>query len=236
MYRTVMCNDLRKENIGQTVSLAGWVDTIRDHGGVIFLDLRDETGITQVVFHDGSMLDGIGRETVISVTGEVVERDAETVNAKIATGLVEVHVAQMEVLGACKSMLPFIPADSMETREEVRLKYRYLDLRNPWVHENIILRSRVITYLRRKMEDLGFLDIQTPILTADKWNSGSQRPAIQFHNRCHTQDRCKDPEDGCLDLHQLFLITADQHTHHCIRKTNKQSVSQNIASAVLIYH
>ncbi len=166
MYRTVMCNDLRKENIGQTVSLAGWVDTIRDHGGVIFLDLRDETGITQVVFHDGSMLDGIGRETVISVTGEVVERDAETVNAKIATGLVEVHVAQMEVLGACKSMLPFIPADSMETREEVRLKYRYLDLRNPWVHENIILRSRVITYLRRKMEDLGFLDIQTPILTA----------------------------------------------------------------------
>ncbi|MBR3447458.1 MAG: aspartate--tRNA ligase [Oscillospiraceae bacterium] len=166
MYRTVMCNDLRKENIGQTVSLAGWVDTIRDHGGVLFLALRDETGITQTVFHDDSMLKGIGRECVISVTGKVVERDAETVDPKLATGLVEVLVEKMELLGPSKSMLPFIPAESMDTREEVRLKYRYLDLRNPKIHENIILRSRVITYLRRKMEALGFLDIQTPILTA----------------------------------------------------------------------
>ncbi|MBQ6041736.1 MAG: aspartate--tRNA ligase [Oscillospiraceae bacterium] len=166
MYRTVMCNALRKENIGQTVSLAGWVDTIRDHGGVLFLALRDETGITQVVFHDDSMLKGIGRECVISVTGKVVERDAETVDPKLETGYVEVLVEQMELLGPSKSMLPFIPAESMDTREEVRLKYRYLDLRNPKIHENIILRSKVITYLRRKMEDLGFLDIQTPILTA----------------------------------------------------------------------
>ena len=166
MYRTVMCNDLRPENIGQTVSLAGWVDTIRDHGGVLFLALRDETGITQVVFHDDSMLRGIGRECVISVTGKVVERDAETVDPKLATGLVEVLVEKMELLGPSKSMLPFIPAESLDTREEVRLKYRYLDLRNPKIHENIILRSKVITYLRRKMEDLGFLDIQTPILTA----------------------------------------------------------------------
>ena len=166
MYRTVMCNDLRPENIGQTVSLAGWVDTIRDHGGVLFLALRDETGITQVVFHDDSMLKGIGRECVISVTGKVVERDAETVDPKLATGLVEVLVEKMELLGPSKSMLPFIPAESLDTREEVRLKYSYLDLRNPKIHENIILRSKVITYLRRKMEDLGFLDIQTPILTA----------------------------------------------------------------------
>ena len=166
MYRTVMCNALRKENIGQTVSLAGWVDTIRDHGGVLFLALRDETGITQVVFHDDSMLKGIGRECVISVTGKVVECDAETVDPKLETGYVEVLVEQMELLGPSKSMLPFIPAESMDTREEVRLKYRYLDLRNPKIHENIILRSKVITYLRRKMEDLGFLDIQTPILTA----------------------------------------------------------------------
>ena len=161
-----MCNDLRKDNIGQTVSLAGWVDAIRDHGGVIFLDLRDETGITQVVFQDGSQLEGIGRESVITVTGKVVERDAETVNTKLATGLVEVHVTEMELLGPCKSMLPFSPADSHETREEVRLKYRYLDLRNPALHNNIVLRSRVISYLRKKMEDMGFLDIQTPILTA----------------------------------------------------------------------
>ena len=166
MYRTVMCNALRKENIGQTVSLAGWVDTIRDHGGVLFLALRDETGITQVVFHDDEMLKGIGRESVISVTGKVVERDADTVDPKLETGLVEVHVEQMELLGPSRSMLPFIPAESLDTREEVRLKYRYLDLRNPKIHENIILRSRVITYLRRKMEEMGFLDIQTPILTA----------------------------------------------------------------------
>ena len=166
MYRTCLCNALRKENIGETVSLAGWVDTIRDHGGVLFLDLRDETGITQVVFHDGAMLDGIGRECVITVTGKVVERDAETVNPKLDTGLVEVHVETMELLGASRPMLPFIPAESLDTREEVRLKYRYLDLRNPKIHENIILRSRVIAYLRRKMEELGFLDIQTPILTA----------------------------------------------------------------------
>ncbi|HBI84750.1 MAG TPA: aspartate--tRNA ligase [Ruminococcus sp.] len=166
MYRTVLCNALRKENIGQTVSLAGWVDTIRDHGGVLFLALRDETGITQVVFHDDEMLKGIGRESVISVTGKVVERDAETVDPKLETGYVEVLVEQMELLGPSKSMLPFIPAESLDTREEVRLKYRYLDLRNPKIHENIILRSKVITFLRRKMEDLGFLDIQTPILTA----------------------------------------------------------------------
>ena len=166
MYRTVMCNALRKEHIGQTVSLAGWVDTIRDHGGVLFLALRDETGITQVVFHDDEMLKGVGRETVISVTGKVVERDAETVDPKLETGLVEVLVEKMELLGPSKSMLPFIPAESLDTREEVRLKYRYLDLRNPKIHENIILRSKVITFLRRKMEELGFLDIQTPILTA----------------------------------------------------------------------
>ena len=166
MYRTVMCNALREAHIGQTVSLAGWVDTIRDHGGVLFLALRDETGITQVVFHDDEMLKGIGRESVISVTGKVVARDADTVDPKLETGLVEVHVEQIELLGPSKSMLPFIPAESMDTREEVRLKYRYLDLRNPKIHENIILRSKVITYLRRRMEELGFLDIQTPILTA----------------------------------------------------------------------
>ena len=120
MYRTVMCNALRKENIGQTVSLAGWVDTIRDHGGVLFLALRDETGITQVVFHDDSMLRGIGRECVISVTGKVVERDAETVNPKLDTGLIEVRVEQMELLGGSKPMLPFIPKGRESSRSPIR--------------------------------------------------------------------------------------------------------------------
>ena len=121
MYRSMRCNALRPEHIGQTVSLAGWVDAIRDHGGVLFLDLRDETGITQVVFHEGLSPEGINREAVITVTGKVVARDAETVNAKLATGLVEVHVAEYELLGPCRQMLPFTPSDSMETREEVRL-------------------------------------------------------------------------------------------------------------------
>lgn len=166
MYRTMRCNELRKDHIGQTVSLAGWVDVIRDHGGVIFLDLRDETGITQVVFHDSAMLDGINREAVITVTGEVVARDEETVNPKLETGLVEVHVTAFELLGPCRQMLPFTPSDSMETREEVRLKYRYLDLRNPDLHNKIVLRSKIISSLRRQMDALGFLDMQTPILTA----------------------------------------------------------------------
>ncbi len=166
MYRTIRCNELRKDHIGQTVSLAGWVDVIRDHGGVIFLDLRDETGITQVVFHDSTMLDNINREAVISITGEVVARDEETVNPKLETGLVEVHVTSFELLGPCRQMLPFTPSDSTETREEVRLKYRYLDLRNPDLHNKIILRSKIISSLRRQMDALGFLDMQTPILTA----------------------------------------------------------------------
>ncbi len=166
MYRSMRCNVLRPEHIGQTVSLAGWVDAIRDHGGVLFLDLRDETGITQVVFNEGLTLEGINREAVITITGEVVARDAETVNAKLETGLVEVHVTEYELLGPCRQMLPFTPSDSMGTREEVRLKYRYLDLRNPDLHSKIILRSKVISALRRHMEELGFLDMQTPILTA----------------------------------------------------------------------
>lgn len=166
MYRTVLCGALRKENIGQTVSLAGWVDAIRDHGGVLFLDLRDETGITQVVFEEGVLPRGTVREAVLSVTGNVVERDEETVNPKLETGLVEVRVREAQVLGPCRSMLPFTPADSLETREEVRLRYRYLDLRNPKIHANIVLRSKVIAFLRRQMESLSFLDIQTPILTA----------------------------------------------------------------------
>jgi len=148
------------------VSLAGWTDTIRDHGGVKFLDLRDETGVTQVVFHDDSLLEGINREAVIRVTGEVKARDPETVNPKIDTGEVEVHVESMEVLGPAKTPLPFEVRESTNTREEVRLRYRFLDLRNPKIHDNIVLRGKVLSFLRRKMEELGFLEIQTPILTA----------------------------------------------------------------------
>ena len=166
MYRTHYCNDIRESHIGQTVQLAGWVDTIRDHGGVIFVDIRDYTGITQTVVHDESLLANVNKETVISVTGVVSKRDEDTVNEKLDTGRVELVVDQLEVLGTCLNMLPFDIHNSKQTREDIRLKYRYLDLRNPEIRDNIVLRSRVISHMRKKMEEKGFLEIQTPILTA----------------------------------------------------------------------
>ncbi|MBQ3393578.1 MAG: aspartate--tRNA ligase [Oscillospiraceae bacterium] len=166
MLRTHTCNELRDEHIGQKVTLAGWVNTIRDHGGVIFLDLRDHFGLTQVVIHDESMLDGVNRETVIQVKGEVVARDEETVNEKLETGHVEVMVEELTVLGPSRNMLPFEIENSKNVREDLRLKYRYLDLRNPELQKNIVFRSKVISYLRKQMEALGFLEVQTPILTS----------------------------------------------------------------------
>ncbi|HEX3026727.1 MAG TPA: aspartate--tRNA ligase [Clostridia bacterium] len=166
MLRTHHCNELRQEHIGTKATLAGWVDTIRDHGSVKFLDLRDQNGVTQIVFHDDSMLEGINRETVISATGDIRARDNDTINPKLDTGMVELHVDSISVLGTCKNVLPFEIRDSVSTREEIRLKYRYLDLRNPAIHQNIVLRSKVISFLRKRMEELGFPEIQTPILTA----------------------------------------------------------------------
>jgi len=166
MLRTHTCNELNVEHIGSRVTLTGWVDTIRDHGGVLFVDLRDHYGITQVVFVDDSMLSGISRETVISIEGNVTKRDEETVNEKIKTGMIEVRADKLEVLGPCNLGLPFEPENSTKTREDVRLKYRFLDLRNPKIHNNIVLRSKILSFLRKEMEEMGFLEIQTPILTA----------------------------------------------------------------------
>ena len=166
MLRTHNCNELGTAHIGSTVTLCGWVDTVRDHGGVIFLDLRDHYGITQIVLSSDSLLSGVTKETVVSVTGTVTKRDEDTVNPKLATGLVEVRADSLEILGPCKLGLPFEITSSRETREDVRLKYRYLDLRNPAIHNNIILRAKILSYLRRQMEELGFLEVQTPILTA----------------------------------------------------------------------
>ncbi len=166
MLRTHNCNEIRSEHIGQNVVLAGWINTIRDHGGVLFVDLRDHYGVTQIVVHDDALLANIGKETVISVKGVVKKRDEETVNAKIETGLVEVHADSIEVLGPCQNTLPFEIEESTKTREDVRLKYRYLDLRNPKIHKNIVLRSKMLSFMRAQMENMGFLEIQTPILTA----------------------------------------------------------------------
>ncbi len=165
-YRTTTCSELGKENIGQTARLAGWVDTIRDHGGVAFIDLRDHYGITQVVVHDEALLKNLRRETVASFEGEVVARTEENVNPRLATGEIELHAKTCDILGESLPNLPFDVESSTLTREEVRLKYRFLDLRNQKMHENIIFRSKVISYLRAKMQNLGFLEISTPILTA----------------------------------------------------------------------
>ena len=166
MYRTLFCNDIRDEHIGKTVQLAGWVDVVRDHGGVIFIDLRDYTGVTQVVVHNEEFLKNVNRETVISVTGKVEKRDEDTVNAKIETGTVELVADELQVLGKSYNMLPFEVRASRSSKDELRLKYRYLDLRNPKNHENLVIRSKIIRHLRNKMEEKNFLDMQTPILTA----------------------------------------------------------------------
>ena len=166
MYRTLFCNDIRDEHVGKTVELAGWVDVVRDHGGVIFIDLRDYTGVTQVVVHNEELLKNVNRETVISVSGIVNKRDEETVNEKIATGYVELVADSLQVLGKSHNMLPFEVRNSHLSKDELRLKYRYLDLRNPKNHDNIVMRSKIIRYMRNKMEEKNFLDMQTPILTA----------------------------------------------------------------------
>ena len=148
MLRTHTCNELNTDHIGANVALTGWVNTIRDHGGVLFVDLRDHYGITQVVISDDRLLQGIAKETVVRVEGTVTRRDEDTVNPKLATGLVEVRAAHVEVLGPCRSGLPFEIDASTQTREDVRLKYRYLDLRNRKIHDNIVLRAKVLSYLR----------------------------------------------------------------------------------------
>ena len=164
-YRTVTCGELREENIGQEVRVAGWVENIRDHGGVMFLDIRDQYGVLQVVVHNDELLKGINKECTVTLSGKVVKRDEETINSKIATGYVEVHTDDITVLGKCKNVLPFEVATSTNTSEEVRLKYRFLDLRNQKVHNNIMLRSQIITFLSEKMNEMGFNEIQTPILS-----------------------------------------------------------------------
>jgi len=166
MLRTHLATHLEKENIGETVRLSGWVETIRDHGGVKFLDLRDYSGKMQIVLHDDSMLDGVNRETVVSVTGKLRERSEDTVNPKHSTGYIEIFADNLEILGTCKNMLPFEISESKTTREDLRMMFRYLDLRNPAMRDNIVLRANVISYIREQMVELGFLEIQTPILTA----------------------------------------------------------------------
>ncbi len=168
-YRTHKCGDLRKSHVGQEVKIAGWIHRVRDHGGVIFVDLRDHYGVTQVVVNPAAACYQDATkwrcESVVSFTGNVIERDPDTVNTKLATGDVEVVADKMEMLSEAE-ITPFsVAMENLDCDESVRLKYRFLDLRREQMHRNIVLRSQVAASVRRRLTDMGFHEYQTPILT-----------------------------------------------------------------------
>ena len=165
-YRTHYCGKLSEKNIGEKVRIAGFVENIRDHGGVIFVDIRDHSGELQVVSNDDSIFDGITRESSITIEGVIRKRSEEDYNNRISTGTIELLVESLEVLNKCLNVLPFEVMTSTEVSEEVRLKYRYLDLRNSKVKERIIFRTKVLDYLRKIMKENDYLEVQTPIITA----------------------------------------------------------------------
>ena len=165
MYRTKNLGELRIENVGEIVELSGWVQKIRNLGSMIFIDLRDEDGITQIVVNDEKLKEiakTLNTESCIHIFGKVVERSSK--NPNMSTGDIEVVVSQIEILGKSKPELPFEINSEIETKEDLRLEYRFLDLRNEKLHNTILLRSKILKFLRDKMEELGFPEIQTPIL------------------------------------------------------------------------
>ena len=168
-FRSHNCNELRKKDVGSKVLLSGWINKKRDHGNLLFIDLRDHYGITQCIIgkdnKNFSRLEKIQLETVIKIDGQVLERSKDTINKEIETGEIEVSVENFEILGNCRE-LPLPVFSDQEYAEEIRLKYRFLDLRRKKIHDNIILRSNVISFIRSEMNKLGFLEFQTPILTA----------------------------------------------------------------------
>ena len=166
IYRDTSLNNVSEQDIGKELKVAGWVENIRDHGGVSFIDLRDMYAVLQVVIRDPELLKGIKKEECISIEGVVEKRDEETYNPKIPSGTIELEAKKITMLGQVYSTIPFEVMTSKEVREDVRLKYRYLDLRNEKVKNNMIFRSQVIAFLRQKMTEMGFLEIQTPILCA----------------------------------------------------------------------
>ena len=166
IYIDTTLNNVSEQDIGKELKVAGWVENIRDHGGVSFIDLRDMYAVLQVVIRDPELLKGIKKEECISIEGVVEKRDEETYNPKIPSGTIELEAKKITMLGQVYSTIPFEVMTSKEVREDVRLKYRYLDLRNEKVKNNMIFRSQVIAFLRQKMTEMGFLEIQTPILCA----------------------------------------------------------------------
>ena len=164
IYHTHSCGELRLENVGEHVVISGWLASIRKLGGIVFCTVRDNYGTTQIVVHDEKILEGICKETVVRVEGDVVERSSK--NGKMATGDIEINVSSLSVLGKCNPVLPFEISDAPNTKEELRFKYRYLDLRNPQTHEVLKKRSELLHFIRNKMHDNGFVEVQTPILAS----------------------------------------------------------------------
>lgn len=165
-YRSQYCGNVTEENVGKKIRVAGWVENVRDHGGITFVDLRDHYGNVQVVIHDDEMIKNISKEAVISVYGEVLRRSEENVNPKLKTGFVEIKCEELKLISKSRELLPFEITSSTDTKEELRLKYRFLDLRNKELHSRIQLRSEILHFLRNKMHGMGFTEIQTPILSA----------------------------------------------------------------------
>lgn len=166
IYRDYYCGLVTEKEIDKEIKLAGWIENIRDHGGVIFVDMRDETGTIQLVSNDDSIFEGLTRESSVTITGLVRKRAEDDYNNRIKTGTIEILVKKLEVLGKAPNELPFEIMTSKEVSEDVRLKYRYLDLRNEKVHSNIVLRSKILKFLRNKMDSMNFTEVQTPIITA----------------------------------------------------------------------
>ena len=166
IYRSNVISDLDENMVGKKVTVAGWVSTIRDHGGITFVDLRDYYGIVQLMIKDSSLLDGVNRETVVSVEGEVTLRDEINYNPKLPTGKIEIVVSKITILGRSQNVLPFEIMESTETNDELRMKYRYLDLRNPVMQEKLRIRADIAFEFRKLLRELGFLEVTTPILTA----------------------------------------------------------------------
>ena len=185
IYRDIYCGKITKKYIDKEIKISGWVENIRDHGGVIFLDIRDFSGVVQIVSNDEHTFDGITKESTVTVIGKVRKRDEDDYNDHISTGTIEILVSSIKVLSKSSNILPFEIITSQNVSEDVRLKYRYLDLRNESMKQNIIFRSQVIDYLREKMKEREFLEVQTPIITASSPEGARDFliPSRKFHGK-----------------------------------------------------
>lgn len=184
-YRNVYCGNVDESYIDKEVKIAGWIANIRDHGGVIFLDIRDEKGVVQIVSNDNTMFDGLTKESSVTVTGTVRKRNEDDYNDHISTGTIEILVSSIEVLGKAPNELPFEVITSTNVSEDIRLKYRYLDLRNDKVRNNMNLRAKVLKFLREKMDSMDFTEVQTPIITASSPEGARDFiiPSRKFHGK-----------------------------------------------------